>query len=437
MDILVQPNEEQKAYLAHLAQGFFAFHMFGLDPTGRDTRRLLVHNTVWVLDSNVLLPLVAKECEQWKLMMELVKRLSTLGIQPITTPAFVEEVNKSLGWMVRQLKDTPDGAERERLLEVVRRPGYSDNPFVDGFIEGCVSGKWRTFSEYEEELGWNDQVRLRSTIESLGIEVIDPLADCAEDETQAVSQFTNQIYEERMRAGTVRAGEIQASAEAEALLLIRRDRTCGFGGSPDRNRAFFVSTSRLLDVLYKTQDGLLTWFPETLYKHLQFLAAETLDAETMFEAISTSYFSSGITVVDEELYRRYFKPAVTEATVRLEKEVGNYVKAVSISVAQEQRERESILSRYSRTPDLDKPYFVSQLGWLVAHQAERRAELAEAGRRQAENRERETVRELKEEYARKDRERKRHEEGRRRNLGDPKHLRKRMRQAKKRKKRKK
>lgn len=437
MDILVQPNGEQKAYLAHLAQGFFAYHMFGLDPTGRDTRRMLVQNTVWVLDSNILMPFVAKECVQWRVMSELVARLLALGIRPITTPAFVEEVNKSLTWVARQLKDIPDGFERERFFELVRRPGYSDNPFVDGFIGGCVAGNWRTFAEYRTEMGWNDADGLRSAIESRGIEVVDPVGDCSSDEAASVAQLTDDIYSERQRAGTVRAGEVQASAEAEALQLIRRVRECGFGGSAERNRAFFVSTSRLLDVMYGDTDGLLTWFPETLYKHLQYLAVEEIDSEKVFEVISTSYFSSGITVVDEASYRRYFTPAVTEATVRLQKEIGNYARAVSTSVAQQQIERESILSRFNKTPDLDKPYFVSQLGWLVAHKAERRAEVAEAGRKQAEAREREKVQALKDDYARREQERKRHEEGRKKNLSDPKHMRKRSRQAKERRKKRK
>jgi hypothetical protein len=48
MDILTKPTTEQRRYLSNLAQGFFAYHMFGLDPTGQEARKRLIQDTLWV-----------------------------------------------------------------------------------------------------------------------------------------------------------------------------------------------------------------------------------------------------------------------------------------------------------------------------------------------------------------------------------------------------
>lgn len=191
-----------------------------------------------------------------------------------------------------------------------------------------------------------------------------------------------------------------------------------------------VGTSKLLDVLYAWTDGLLTWFPETLFKHLSFVDAVAIDADAVFHAITTSYYSVGISIIEEDAYRQYFKPAVTEATATLKREVGAYAKAVSSSVSEEQRAKGSILTRFETLNDFEKPQFVAQLGWITARRTEARLKLVEKARDDAEERRKSEVASLKGEYERKRRETERHEKGRQRNLADPKHQRKRQNQAK-------
>lgn len=437
MDFLTQPTQEQKEYLAHLAQGFFAYHMLGLDPTGRELRHKLALNTVWILDSNVLMPLAALESQRWSVMNNLLERLQSLGITPITTPAFIDEAWGAFRWMRLQLQGVPDGFEMARLLEVVQRPDYTEDPFVDGYIMGCASGRWASFSEFVDAIGGHNVETMTASLTGRGIRLVKPFEECSRDESGEIPDITQRIVLERERLGTLRAGEPQAHAEAEALQLIRHIRENGFQGTLDMKRAFFVSTSRLLDSMYNGKDGLLTWYPDTLYKHVQYLAGDTLDPEVTFEAISTTYYSAGVNVIDEHAYLKYFKPAVTESSITLKREANNYVKALVADVSKQQQEQESLWAHYRATPDLEKPQFVSQLGWIAARNAERRAEVAEKAKGDAEIQAERQIREVKEKYARKERARMRHEEGRRKNLGDQKHLAKRRRQAKDRKRQKK
>jgi hypothetical protein len=431
MDVLTKPNDDQKAYLANLAQGFFAYHMFGIDPDGREVRRRLVQGTAWILDSNVVMPLVAKHSVQWSFVDGLLHRMLGLGIKPATTPQLVSEVDRALGWMQRHLNGVPDGEERAALLHLIGQPGYSENPFVDGFISGHASGAWRSWTEFLDAIGYVDGVGLRKAIEQHGIEILNPAAILTAEEIPERDALADTITKERQRVGTLR-GDLQVNAEAEALQLIRAVRRCGFRGDAEATRAFFVGTSRLLDVLYARTDGLLTWFPETLFKHLSYVDAAAIDADAVFHAITTSYYSVGISIIEEDAYRQYFKPAITEANATLKREVGAYAKAVTTSVGAEQRERDSILARFGSLSDLEKPQFVAQLGWITARRTEARLQLAVKARVEADERRKTEVEAVKQEYERKRKETERHEAGRRRNLADPKHQRKRRNQAKKR-----
>lgn len=437
MDVLTKPNADQKNYLAHLAQGFFAYHMFGLDPSGQSVRTQIAQGTIWILDSNILIPLIATHANQHGFMSGLLQRLTDLGIRTISTPMLVSEVDRAWGWMQTQLRDVPDGAEREALLRVTQLPDYSENPFVDAFIVGSTKGEWRSLSEFKDYINHEDGAGLRTAIESHGVEIVDPANfDDHGDQTQ-IETLGTEIHTERERAGTSSlAGDRQATAEAEAMYVMRCIRERGFRGDNSLKKAYFVSTSRLLDILYQKTDGLITWYPETLHNHLSYLTGAPIDADAVFHAITSGFYANGISVIDESAYRQYFKPAISEANATLSREIDNYSRAVTSSVQAQQNERQSILATYSKLSDLQKPQFVDQMGWAAARSNERKAKVAEKAKEDAEQFRKKEVAEIRSEYERRERERKKHEEGRIKNLADPKHQRKRDRQAKRRKKRK-
>ena len=436
MDVLTTPNDDQKKYLAHLAQGFFAYHMFGIDPSGQEVRKRLVQGTVWILDSNIIMPLVAMYSAQHAFAAELINNLKLLGIRPVTTPKLVSEVDRALGWMLNQLHGVRNGEERQALLAATRRPDYSENPFVDAFVGGHVAGKWRSITEFLTAIQHENGVGLRSAVQSHTIDVID-LADIALVQDDSIDALSRQILDERTRIGTVRgSGDVQAKAEGEVLHLLRHVRVNGFQGDESIKRAFFVSTSRLLDAIYGRSDGLITWFPETLHNHLAYLSGGEIDAEAVFRGITTTYYAAGISVVDEAAYRQYFKPAISEANATLNREIENYVRSADRTIQEQQRDRESILTAYQATPDLEKPLFVEQTGWKAARSAQERLKVVVRQKEEAEQKGKQEVASVKAEYERKERERKRHEEGRQRNLGDPKHQRKLLKRAKKKRKKK-
>jgi hypothetical protein len=101
---------------------------------------------------------------------------------------------------------------------------------------------------------------------------------------------------------------------------------------------------------------------------------------------------------------------------------------------------------FARTPELEKPYFVAQMGWAAAAAAVRSRSAAEeiakqekARAQEAEAQVRELIAERSEAWGKKKKEKRREQQqikATERNQNDPKHIRKRLRQAKQRKKKK-
>lgn len=443
MDLLTNPSDTQREYLANLSQGFFAYHIFGADPSGAEARRIIAKETLWLLDSNVLLPFVATECRLHRFASKLFDRMRQVGMTPFTTERFLKETHQSYRWAVSMCRNlSADG-----MLRLIRDPNYTENLFVDGYIVGHAEGKWNSFGDYVRELNIETVEDMEKRLAAGGVVVknLSQFGGFTDTLFAAQEDLAAGIVSKRTEQGTLRGGDEQALAEAEAIEIIRgvRNQALTVGGRKFRY-AYFVSTSRLLDVMYGETDGLITWFPENLYRHLHALTSDTLDVESTFDAITTNYYSIGIEVIDEPAYRRFFDPVISESRTILEREKENYVATVATDISERQKAQDELVRQFDAAADLDKPRLVAQAGWRFAREQERLRQAAEEQVKRAEQAasdavkaSQQKIKEMEAEFERRRRETLRHEEGRRRNLQDPKHQKKLERQRKRRRKRKK
>lgn len=463
MDLLTKPNEAQRAYLASISQGFFAYHLFGQDPDGRRARAALAGETAWVCDSNFLLLLLATECHSHRFAVEAMARMKELGIRPTTTTSFVEEAHYAFRWAQNNCVGEGGGSVEE-VYAVTQRLDYYENLFIDGYIRGAALGKWRTFSEYARQLRCGTIESATRCLQQMGIDLKDAqhyhgytVAD-----SEAIRVLTSEILHERTERGSNRGGQRQARAEAEALHVVRSLRTSRFDVGKQIRAAYFVSTSRLLDQMYAA-DGLITWSPEALYRHLAYMTPADPDPEALFESMASSYYAMGVSVVDDATYSAVFGGIINSSKLEFEKEKVAYLSSLETDV----RSQSELEERFARTPDIEKPVFVTQMAWAVARSEEakrigaekrqaelehelsrahqvadegavRRASAAEARARVLEaelaavKREAaEALERARSEADRKQLETERQAEARERNSRDPAHLRKRLRQAKK------
>ena len=182
-------------------------------------------------------------------------------------------------------------------------------------------------------------------------------------------------------------------------------------------------------------------FGQALYRYAGALPGVVLNPVLLQQCMLNEYYYAGVNFIDKPRYRKFFGPAVNQAKLDYKEQSHKYL----VEIEQTDRLHE-FTEAFDRVPDLEKPFFVGQMGWKVARTVEEKAKhaaeiantrvaKADAARMSAEARA--SKAELSAEEERKRRAAVEHESNRQRNLHDPKHLRKRRRQAKERRKKKK
>jgi hypothetical protein len=216
---------------------------------------------------------------------------------------------------------------------------------------------------------------------------------------------------------------------------------------------YFVSQSHALDIV-APNDPIVTWTPEAVYRYANSLTGGDIDPNLLQQCMLHGYFYAGVSFIDKARYLKFFGPAVSQAKASYKEQVDKYLQET-----EQAHGRKDLDEEFDRTPDLEKPFFVAQMGWQMARIAERKAQ--EAARREeatktkaqqhvagieaaatkritdADERARAATAQAKAareeaKAARKARSRAEQEAARLRNLQDPKHMRKRRQQAKKR-----
>ena len=102
---IVEPDAAQRKYLASVSQGYFLYHILGLDPGYREVRQDVFKKTGWLLDSSVLLPLIAVGCHNHDYAKELFRMLATQGAWCYTTPNLLQETWRHFRWGVQFARD--------------------------------------------------------------------------------------------------------------------------------------------------------------------------------------------------------------------------------------------------------------------------------------------------------------------------------------------
>lgn len=449
---LVEPSDPQQNYLAAVSQGYFLYHLAGRDPTCATTRRTIFEQTCWLLDSSVLIPFLAVGSHNHVYAVDLFEKLRAVNAQIYTTGRLFREVWQHLDWALAFVKrvsvDTP-----EFMSAALSQEGYKQNLFIDGYVRLAAEGAVGTFAEYVQNVIGPaiSQQDFERKCADVGVVVlnIDELPGFTQNDWGDIESLKDDLEGERRSRGTFR-GAHQVMAEAEVLVLIRKLRDGQYElplQVKSVERVYFVSQSRALDMVSEPKD-VVTWTPEAVYRYVSSLSKVSLDPHLLQQCMLHEYFFAGVSFIDRSRYTKYFGPAIDQARLDYRDQRERY-----LAETEQAFRGDELDAAFDRTPDLDKPFFVAQMGWQLARAAEEKAERvtaqAEDSRQAAERRvksfqsqaktaiERAEKAESQAEADRKARAHAETEANRLRNLQDPKHQRKRNRQAKKRRKRKK
>jgi len=432
---LIEPSTPQKNYLASMSQGYFLYHHLGCDPTCAKVRRDIFQQTLWLCDASVLLPFVAVGCNNHEYSVEMFRMLSAARAAVYTTPSLLQEAWEHFQWAMNFVRahgvDSPDF-----LNATLVKGSHKQNLFLDGFVRLSSEGKVGTFSDYLDLVspdGLNRSAFERH-ITDTGVVVLTPssIEGFAQDDWERIEEAKAKIQEERQERGTFR-GPLQVESEAQIWVLINNIRTgkyslSGVEASPDK--VYFVSQSKILDIVFQS-NGATTWRPEAVYRYLSVLPGNEVDPDVLQQCMTHEYFYAGVSFIDKPRYLRYFGPSVDAAKASFEQEKSRYIRSV------EEEHTRAIDEAFERTPDLEKPFFVAQMGWRVAEASQRAEEIAKNRAAEAGARVKQLESEKDAAWRLKEKRRRESEDGRMRNLQDPKKLRKRERQKKRRSRKKK
>jgi hypothetical protein len=431
---ILRPSLQQKQYLASLSQGFFAYHLFGLDPTCARIRREVFEHTIWWCDSHILIALLAIGSENHQYAKDLFSRLKKLKAFTLTTTRLIREVFQHLDWFIRLAQR--EKSDSPRFLEAaVAAGGYKQNLFLDGFIRSTAGGDYSNLSAYFGAVVpyGATEAGVAKLLKNHGIQVlnIEELKGFDLEHTREMLELTQDISEARSRTGTLRS-PLQVEAEAEILVMIQKVHE-GVYTPPIENatfdRCYFLSQSRVLDKISPLHP--VSWTPEALYRFIAELPGEQLDPELLYRCMLQEFFASGIEVIDTPRYEKFFGSIINVAKTTYAKERDGFLQEFPDKYG------ESLDRDFESIPDLEKPFFVEQMGWKVARRQEAKAhqteqQLTVARRLEADARAEITKlrQELDSDWKRRKAIRAKQVEAENRNAQDEKHRRKRLRQAK-------
>jgi len=432
---LIEPNPPQRKYLASVSQGFFLFHLLGLDPACSRIRQNIFQRTIWICDSSIILPFVAIGCHNHEYAVELFKMLSSAKAMIFTTTNLLKEAWEHFEWAL-QFMNNNSLESTEFLRAALVKGSYKQNLFLDGYIRLSADGGIALFKDYLNATLSNQGITLSSfsnIIKKAGIEIINisDLSGFSQNDWGEIEEAKIRIQEKREQRGTYRS-PLQVEAEAEVWVLVKnllgKKYSSDIIKSPER--VYFVSQSRIMDHAFP-MEAVTTWAPEALYRYLSALPGNELNSDLLEKSMLQEYYYTGISFIDKDRYTRFFGSSIDSAKLSYENEKANYINEL------EESRTKGIDDAFSKTPDLEKPFFVAQMGWRMAEEAKKREKAAKESAYEADARAKKLESEKDKAWKTRDKERNEQEAARLRNMQDPKHLRKRRRQAKKRKKRKK
>ncbi len=408
LDMFCEPRGAEKEYIGRISDGFFAFHSLGVFGDVGNERRRQLAETVWILDSNVLIHLLSDGYVPGLGTRRCVAWLAEQGIQLFATEALFEELRRHLGFAFYVVRDFGEESTDVMAAALGNSPYNRSNAFLQGFLESKAAGKCGTWENYctttlGSGTGQRDAVKAR--LEKLGVQVIHfsdwPGFDTIrhyrqqrEYEERIVERILGTLYDamdndEIVPAGMRRAPRDKAKPESEALVLVERerDRRLDIGGRGGRRgAAWFVSDTSVLNAIF--DGGRATWPSVAFERHVSALMRGQAAEDIAFSSIVQTITQSGYAVI---------------ATDAVEKAFGHLIDESSLSITQEratldenlgQKYAEPVESVMQRLAPVNRPLAASQLKAEALQQEARRREVAEDRRKAAEKELADSKREL-------------------------------------------
>ena len=320
--VLSTPSEAEAKHYGLLLQARLGVHLLGVDPNTLQSRIEALKDTVFILDSSSLIPLLAVSGIGHNAVVELLRRINLLGAKPVTTKSLVVEVSEHANYAVRTAEYVEGWPNAGVLENLMGTSGARSNVFLSGFAEENASGSiiGLDFGAYLQRTCGFSSTRITDADCSrlIGAHKI-PTLQLAEipgfeDPDHAeVEELYSQIESRRRQSNSFRH-ERQVRAEAEAVLMVQKFRQ-GQYTFDDRSfdGSFFVSNSRFIDNVSRI--GLPTTMRDNVLLQLLGTVAPFEESElpVLMDGLLWELTERGIDFVDRRRLRSAFSGTISAA----------------------------------------------------------------------------------------------------------------------------
>lgn len=381
VDAFVNAQSAEREYLGRVAQGFFAFHSLGVFGEVAQERLHVAKDTVWLLDSNLLIPALAIKAPTNEGTRATIAHLKGCGLRLFATETLFDEAWGHLTFARRLVKERGPDSPDVIAAATGQTPYRKTNQFLQGFLAWRAAGGRSDWEAYLFECFGKRapaEADVREVLRRLGVDVVQlqdwPGFDVLHFETR--DRCSEKIATERERGlgGPPTAAEREeflqkAKPEAEALLVVRNERAGKYFvlSEPGKgSQAWFISDTAILNSI---EPGLrITWQPEAFLRFAATLApaSPSMDA---FGTVLWAVAEAGVSLVDEQTVETVFGGLIDAAKLKLEE--------------QRQLYEETLARKYGESPSAVLRRLPPSAQPLAALQLTQEMLTIESGRRRA------------------------------------------------------
>lgn len=356
-DFIVRPTPHQKTYLVAMAQGYFLYHMMSHGSEEANLIKEKLNCTVWYVDSNLLIPLVAVGCANHKYAVELFTKLKSLGVRIVVVPSVLEEVRRHLKWAKEH-----NPRDKENYASVVQGYSTQQNLFVDGYIRMTVDGKVKSFEQY---LGHVNSLLARNAhrlLELYGMQYETPWKIYDWDKAK-YSELKLLLEQRRKKTASFRRN-FQVETDAE-LLYAMQCRRCKNEMCADNEEVCFLSQSTLFE---EESNIIRTWSGEAMFRLVQMIMPVMSSEETLHECLQNELYHAGIQFIDENKYGEFFEEEIDWAEMTFEQQKKEFCRVLN------EPDESDMSRRFASLTELQKPIFIRQMQEKIKITAEHKVQ---------------------------------------------------------------
>ncbi|MDP3830101.1 MAG: SIR2 family protein, partial [Ignavibacteriaceae bacterium] len=224
-DMLTSPTKVQENILEYYSKAYFSIQALQIDPIGEEFRKQFLSNRAILVDSTVIIPLLAHSCLDYDFFNAVVGACKENQIKLVTTSCLIDEVYFHAEWAKKLINDNGDQSVAVLSAAIGNYP-YKRNAFLDGYIRYCASNDHINFEDYLKII-FNKNLSNKDIVsqflsEKYGIFQIDidsfgKNADQIKYEKEKVFDFIEQKADENNKFDK---SSFRKKSEAEAYVII-------------------------------------------------------------------------------------------------------------------------------------------------------------------------------------------------------------------------